>query len=230
MMAKPKIHESRLMMIGAQSARWPDDASDHYWKVLRESIDTIRSAVRDADHEIADAEADQDLSDAGRMKRIGSIAMVAIQRLQNKPVFTAARVVVKVFVEEEDKDRPDVRSLKPTTPFEIALDSEIRGAICAKEQPEIFVTNHRANRDLVRAVMSAPAFCSGLTEEQKNTFGGHAAASLWPEATKQRDAAEKALDEMEKALRVGLGMIADRGQLLKTADGWKERPAMTKAA
>ena len=213
------ISNSRLALIGAQSTKWP--ALDTLqWEKLRETIDAIRNIVRVADADITAVEQNADLSDAGRLRRMSERALKAIDQLETLPVLAEAKRYVEQFLTRLDEKRGDIPK-PPSGVWEVSLQAEIRFHMAAKPDPLLWAMNNRTDPRVVAAVTNAPAFLSGLTDEQFNIFLAQAATALWPDDEATRTQNLNAVEVAETAVGEAIRIIADRGQLMKTANGYQ---------
>jgi hypothetical protein len=115
----------------------------------------------------------------------------------------------------------------PRTPkdaADAAIAQEIRAWLRGQEDPVGVAYKLRTDERLVAAIASAPPFLVGMTAEQHGEFIKVAESGLWPDVAEQIEAISKAVDVAEKAIRKGGKMIAERGQLLRTADGYELKP------
>lgn len=96
----------------------------------------------------------------------------------------------------------------PDAPTEIAdvlLAQEIRAHIAKQKDTDLIDyllrTNNKTDIRLVSAVLHAPSYLSGLTDEHKNLFIREAEIALFPGAAGSRCRLKKAFDQMQEAFR-----------------------------
>lgn len=219
-----KLSESRIALIGAQSARWPNHTTGRQWQALWSVIDEAREIVRKADAQIAAVEADGDLAPAGKLRRMAGIAMDAITGLDNLDELRTAEQRVASWVETLDGRREAIG--RPSDAFDIALQTEIRAFLRNKGDGAVmFAMSQRTNPAMAAAVANAPAFLSGLTNEQHAAFIQAAEGAMSPEVVAQKRQHEDALAVARKAVDQAKAAVAERGQLLKTPSGYKAKDA-----
>ena len=112
----------------------------------------------------------------------------------------------------------------PSTPFDIALHAEIRAVIRETGQAAVFIDEHVGDERVLTAVLTAPAFLSGLSDVEFNLLKSREESRLNPEAAATVADVAKALEQIKHGLVIAEKMIGERGQLMKTADGWAPRP------
>jgi hypothetical protein len=225
---KGKISDVMLGMIGALSARWPAADTGDVWAKLHEAIADCRQWVRNVDVELSTIEADRNLSELGRFRKGAEYAVTVIGLLNNSSdVAKAEEAVEKQFAEIAKGSKLPVA---PESVAEVALAAEIRAHVARQQEPHIAVHKLAGDPRVVAAVMHAPAFLSGLTDEQKNRFLAQAEISLFPEGTGDRQKLEAALKVLRDAVGAAERKIAERARLHRTPTGWQVPPAVQKAA
>jgi len=212
------LSSTRIAMIGAQSLRWPSTQTMQ-WDALRKVVTTAREIVTRADADIDTAERDADLSATGRLKRIGDIAMKAIDRLENGTELPNAEKAVNRFVESVEERRGALPSVPDDLSTALQL-AEVRSMMMKQEHPITWAMSHRGEPLVIAAVNSAPAFLCGLKAEERETFIQAAKTSLWPDDEKLINENTSALEVARGAIGEAVRVLASRGQLLKTADGY----------
>lgn len=217
-----KISEARLNMIGAQSARWPSTDVNH-WNRLRAAVVAARDVAREADAKIGEVEANRDLSEVGKLRRIGEIGRAAINDLDSLAEMTQAEQAAARWLEALNGRKVSVAA--PTDSHAAGLQAEIRAMLRARENPITFAMAHRGDPAMAGAILNAPAYLSGLSDEQWSAFSEAAESSLSPEVVGQQREVEGALQVARKAIEQAKTIVAERGQLLKTADGYKAKAA-----
>ncbi|WP_027142095.1 hypothetical protein [Mesorhizobium sp. WSM3626] len=216
MPATPKIYDSKLAMIGAQEANWPSSDVSIWWRKSHEAMAAIRAGVRLIDIKISEQEGNNDLSVAGRLKAIGQIGLAAIEAgIGGAEVAAADR--------EIDRRVAHVSTAitMPELPNDIAdvmLAQEIRAFIRSKRgpgDPVMYLHNTKVMGDprVVAAVSGAPAFLSGLTDEEKTQFITRAQLALFPSSATEQQALLKAKLLLHDAVGQADRMIGERAQL-----------------
>ena len=96
--------------------------------------------------------------------------------------------------------------------------------MAAQKNCELFVERYKGDARVVQAVIGAPAFLSGLTEELKNFFLQRASLAMFPKEVAQKKQLSKAMGVAHQSIEQAARKIAERGQLLKTSNGWEPKP------
>lgn len=223
-----KFSEARLGLIAAPSARWPAADSAILWRIGHEAVAALVDRARKADVAIAAVEGNSDLSDVGRLKAIGDIALQAVNALDDLPELGRLRAQAERDVRAFEQKIGQAAEA-PTDAAEALLHQEIRNHIRSQAEPIDAAYAQRNDPRVVTAIVSAPAMLSGLSEQQKNEFARAARSSLWPDETGKIARFNDAVRVVEEAIKQVQGMVAERGQLLRTIDGW-QLPLAAKAA
>ena len=82
-----------------------------------------------------------------------------------------------------------------------------------------FIVKNAHDKRVTRAVLSAPAFLSNLSDAEIDIAKGQIAKAVAPEAAKSRDEAMRALADAEKGWRSTKRQIAECGGILLDANG-----------
>ncbi len=228
-MSKPQFSEARLGVIAAPSTRWPAADTAIFWKIGHEAVTALVERARTADVAIAAVEANSDLSDIGRLKAIGDIALQAVNALPDLPELGRMRAQaerdIRLFEQKVGR-----AAEAPTDAAEALLHQEIRTHIRSQAEPIQAAYAQRNDPRVVAAIVSAPAMLSGIGEEQKNEFARAARSALWPDETGKVAQFENAVNVIEEAIKQVQRMIAERGQLHQTINGFELQPVAAKAA
>jgi hypothetical protein len=120
------------------------------------------------------------------------------------------------------KERMTVLPATPTSAAEVSLAAEIRVAIRAKPEPERFAFDHRSDAKVVRAILSGPAFLSGLTPEAIHRIRDAALQALHPKEVEEIAELEAAEKIARQAVKHAQERIAKRADLRQDSDGaWR---------
>ncbi|MBZ9673434.1 hypothetical protein [Mesorhizobium sp. ES1-3] len=231
-MATAKISDAQLGMIGAEEARWPSSDVSIWWRKSHEAMAAIRAGVRLVDIAIAQQEGNHDLSDAGRLKAIAQIGLAAIDAgIAGAEVAAAdreidrrvAHVSTAITLPEVSNDIADVM-----------LAAEIRAFIRSQHgsgnDPVNYLYKQKvmADQRVVAAVSAAPAFLSGIDDEQKTQFLARAQLQMFPSSASEQQQLLKAKIALHDAVAAAERMVGQRAQLSSRpgADGgviWEPR-------
>ena len=215
-----KISDTEIGMICAFDARWPSVDTNVAWRHLHDAVTAIRQTVRDADLQISSEEENGDLSTMGKIRAMGNVGLALIAVLQNLPELTRAEASVTRMVEHFAKG--STMPIAPTEVADVLMAQELRAHVAKQKKPKPidFLLKRKNDACLVAAVMHAPAYLSGLSDEEKNLFIREAEIALFPGASGDKNALLKALDQLRSGVKKAERMIGDRAQLLNTGDGW----------
>lgn len=217
-MNKPKISDVALGMLGALSAKWPSADVNVAWRTLHEAIEAIRRVVRETDLALVEKATDKNLSDVGKIRALNQIGLAGIKRLRDLAEVRKADASVARMIEHAES------GIKiPDAPSDPNIAAEIRAYIRAKGEGAKGAFHEAMNRrndpEVIAAIKAAPAFLSGLTDEQKNTVLASAATAMFPGPSQDRDALTAARDFMHATVKNAEAKIAQLAQLRQTTPG-----------
>ena len=219
----PTITETRLAMIGAYSARWPTDETSE-WRALRAVVTDARRMVRETNDELESYEKNPDISAIGKLKVRSSTSLGAIKKLQELPSLRLAEREVGAALAGLDGARAE--KLKPSNdPADVLREGEIRSYIREQKDPMQAALKVASDPRVYAAIRNAPAFLSGLTPEQFNLLVAQAEGGLWPAESARKQLLQGALAEAQRAVTQAVDLIAQIGQLTRTATGFAPRAA-----
>lgn len=217
-MAKPKISDTALAMLGAQATRWPSGDVNVAWRTLHEAIEAIRLVVRETDLALVEKAEDRELSDYGMLRALNALGLAGIERLRNLAEVRKADASVARMLEHAES------GIKiPDAPSDSAIGAEIRAYLASKGSGATGAFNEamkrRGDPEVVAAIKAAPAFLSGLTDEQKNLVISSATTAMFPGPAKERDALTAAQEYLRQTIRNAEAKIAQLAQLRQTRPG-----------
>ncbi len=215
-----KWREVDIAMVGALAANFPqhDDAA---WDAVRGCIVDIRDTLFALDSKIGVVEDNKDLSPEGVDRQRAALAAATLQELDAyKPLLTAKNAVTK-SINKAETQRPSLPSA-PTSVADVQLAAEIREHVARQEKPDSFVLVHAADERVVAAVLSAPAFLSGMKDEHLAILERAILNKLHPDRTEYRDTLQRALGVCEQAIKQAQRLIVDRAKMVRHPDGqWR---------
>jgi hypothetical protein len=194
-------------------------------------VERLESLVTQTGIDLDEVRADRDLSDTGRVKKLQAVAIAAITRIERN-AFAAAESAASEYLDELDRAISGVQ-LRTDDPPELA--SEIRAFIRSEKLPEDFVMRHLRDASVVSAVVSAPAFLSGLNDEAQGRVSAAAMAAGAGDEIAERALIEQALAQAHKGAENATRLIAAAGQVqsIPTPNGghtWQARGALAAVA
>jgi hypothetical protein len=212
-----RFSEERLGLIGAQSVRWPDRNTSLFWKSGHEVIAELVGIARSVDQDIDVIERNTDLSATGALKAIGEVALRALDRLVDLPELQTMRSRAEKDIKMFDSKKGELPKADTDADANaVAIAAQIRERIFREQDSLTFACRHKSNPAVVAAIAAAPAFLSGLSDEEKNQFLREAEGVLWPDAVARTRAIQAAMKHIEDTIKQVRKMIAQRGQLLET--------------
>ncbi len=222
-----KLTPSAIMVRVAPAAvRWPERDTSFTWQYLHESVDTLRGTAEIVDGMADEIESNQDLSEAGRRRRIAEIGLKAINDLRAAKPVASARSSVKGTVETLSA-RVAAAIKPPSSPADIALAAEIRAHMRSLgKEAHGFFNKYGADERVASAVLNAPAFLSGLNDTEHAHYRMQAETRIDPKAREAMEILSKAGSELEDAVSSAERLIGERTGLVKNRKGEWEPPAM----
>lgn len=158
-------------------------------------------------------ETDDDLSPKGRAKLRADIANEVLAELdQFQPLSKAKNVVARRI--SNLKEKMVALPGEPTTQKDLAVAGEIRALLRAKgEDAEQFAFSHRTDPKLVAAILGAPAFLSGMSQDAVERLRAVASQALYPAEVEEIAALEAAERVAMQAAEHARERIARRAEL-----------------
>ncbi|GLS36063.1 hypothetical protein GCM10010869_16520 [Mesorhizobium tianshanense] len=214
--------------IAPMQSRWPTDPVVH-WERLHQAVQSIRDLVATVDASCLGIEADTDLSPEGLYRRRAEIGRKAIAELEALSSVRGAESAVQKAVETFDSGlSADIP--KPTTVAEVALAQEIRQFMrSAGGSPFDFAMRNVTNPVVLGAIVHAPQFLSGLDDAAVTAIRARASTALHPDLVKQKADAEKALEELQKAVGAAKRLVFARTETVQEAQSGVVRGIRDKA-
>jgi hypothetical protein len=219
-----QFSEVKLMTIVPHSVRWPEAGRAIHWDALHKAVDAARNAVRKASEQAAAIRADSDLSPEGMHRRLADMAVRAISDLEGSGALQRARTSVQSATELfENRVSTEANIKAPTDISGALMAQEIRAHVAKQQSPRNFVTKNADDDRVVSAVLTAPAFLSGLSDTEFNAVAHAVKNRANPEAVQHRDESQKALEHLEAGWNKAIREIATMGQIRRNAEGsWEQ--------
>jgi hypothetical protein len=209
-----KWSDARIALIGAQASRFPKHEVLH-WQALRSVPERARELIRAADEKMTQIENDKDLSADGVKNKRADVAREVLA------LGTLMETVESSVGPRQEKLREKVDAFlmegAPKDPMEAQIGGEIRAHIARSESPAMTALRLKANKQAVAAVLGAPSFLSGLSEEEASAF--RAQALNTNDRQIELIEIEKAVGICEAAIKSAEEMICERAKLRKRHDG-----------
>lgn len=228
--------EARLGLIGAQSVRWPDRSTSLFWAAAHKTIEALISHARETDQKIDIIERSSDMSDLGKLRAMGDVAMKKIAQLNELPEYRKMKELADRDISMFERKKGELPQVKEDANA-VAVAAQVREHLQGQGKPEEvlnYAVRYKGDPMVVAAIAGAPAFLSGLTDEGKIQFLREAEMVLWPDAVANAKKIQDALKHAEHSILQVKIMVGQRGQLLEMIDHegirqWDLKP-MAKAA
>ena len=184
------------------SIRFPN-IQDVLWNKMRECISSLQDFARDTDAAFDKIESDQDITEAARKRKLGIEGKVRTDELTNWPALKDAEREVETALNRTNFEFPSTDKN--------GIWAEIRAHVKVQQpSPFSYAGSHLGDPDMVGAIINAPAFLSGMTDEQVNLLRQHASIKLFPDQVDERKRLEWALDICKKAVEQTKTLIESR--------------------
>ena len=119
----------------------------------------------------------------------------------------------------------------PTNITEAVIQAEIRAHLAAMKESKLgFLEKHATDPLVGSAILTAPGFLSGLTDNEVTFVRQKIEQYVAPEVAKARDATLKALEQSEQGWQTAINKIGERAGLTKGADGTWRGASMSEVA
>ena len=194
------------------------EVGDPHWAALHDAVYEARECTLKALGSMAAVDEDKSLSLTGKAEKKREIATKAITALSKSPRLVKARSAVEVQVERCNEKL----GLTPKAPEGVGaamIAAEVRAHLAAMKPAErlAFVDAHAS--EVGDAVLSAPAFLSGLTPAELGVVKHRIEQRTDPAAAAAKAEALAALAELERGWRNAFNQIRECGGLEKPFDG-----------
>ena len=203
--------DAQLNMIGAQAIRFPDNQTLH-WTAIRETPNRIRELMRDLNTEMTAVEGNPDLSVDGVNRMRAQAAKEALSKLE-KVTEPAEREATKRVEKLQEKSNAFLEQGKA----EPHIAVEIRSHLAKQKSPIMAALKQKNDPRVISAVIEAPAFLSGMTEEEASTLRANALAGT--EQHKEVIEITKAIEVCRNAVKSAAAMIGVRAKMRKRHGG-----------
>ena len=195
------------------------EVGDPHWSALHDAVHEARDRTLKALGAISAIDEDKTLSPTGKLEKKKEIATKAITALKKAQHLGKARSAVENQVASWNKQL----GLTPKVPDAAAavLHAEIRSHLAAMkaENRVVFINSHLGEGEVVNAVLTAPAFLSGLSPAELGVVRQRVEALAVPEIAAAKAATLTALAETEKGWRNAANQIRQAGGLEMGHDG-----------
>src|SRR5262249_528668 len=155
--------------------------------------DELRRFVHAVDENCAGFESSPELSSEGIARRRTEAGAKALRELERSAAVASAEKAVKEHIDMLEKQIPQISA--PAEVADVMLAAEIRAHAAAHPSPIDFATKSIGDERTLGALLYAPAYLSGLTEEEQKVVRRRAREALDPERTQLQQRLALALAE-----------------------------------
>jgi hypothetical protein len=201
--------DAEINLVGGADTRFPQHETLP-WAELRALPARVRELLRATNDMMTVVEQDRGLSAHGvgeKRAAIGDSAIAELEKMATRP-----SSVVRHLEALEEKTKAELLKGKGDS----SVASEIRSHIARSESPALTATSLVSNPEVLAAVLGAPSFLSGLTEDQVNAIRERATAST--ESGEQTAEIKKAIEVCNGAFRAAAAKVAQRANLRRQDD------------
>jgi hypothetical protein len=203
--------------IAPQQTQWPAPELVH-WQRLHAAVDEARELVGLTFKSIAEIERDRDLSPEGKKRQRSRFAAQALAELQKSRTLAKAREAVSRVVATWDAKVGAVVK-KPADIAEATVHAQIRDRLAVMRNKTSFLEQNGGDPIVASAILTAPAFLSGLSETELSLVKHKVEQHVAPEIAEAKRMTENALDQAERGWQRAQDAIAQRGGLVKSSSG-----------
>ena len=218
-MAKQLTETEIAMRIVPTMVRWPapEVAKTVAWDKLREAGGSLRGLATAVDAGCREAEQNANLSSDGIARRRHAIGRQALSELKNfKPFQSAESWTLDniKLLEEKMTGLPQ----PPTAIADVMLAQEIREYIRRQKSRIDVAMRGISDPVMLRAILTAPACLSGLSDVELNVVRERARTTLHPEQAQMQQSLTKALDEVREGVAATKRMLLERCEMRDDRD------------
>jgi hypothetical protein len=170
--------------------------------------------LRDAYAYFDAIETNRDLSPEGKHRQRAEYGTAMIAKMQASKTLEHVRDTVGQ-VTQKWQNKIDANIKRPTNPHDEAVHAQIRDRLFNMKDGRMSWLEKNTDDTLISAVLSAPAYVSGLTGAEFQFVKLQLERQAPAEILEARTAAENALAEIEQGWRAAKARIAKRGGLEK---------------
>ena len=212
----PKPNFAEASIKGEKPSLGDADGPIH-WVRIHDAVADARTRLLKVLGSMAAVDEDQKLSPSGKAEKKREIATKAIADFQKSNSLSQAQKSVEHRLARMDEDL----GLTPKAPEGVAdamVCAEIRSHLAAFKQPGDRMAFIEANvADIAQAVLTAPAFLSGLSSTELAVVKERVEAHANPEIAKAKQDTIRALRDTEAGWRNAIRQISERGGLTTTS-------------
>jgi hypothetical protein len=207
-------------------SRWPTETL-HFQKMHRVA-DKVMCLVTETYEQLAEIDANPDLSPDGRKRQRAAIGAKALAEFQSaKELAFACEGVDRQLAVWQGMTGA---TIKPAANIaEASIHAQIRDRLHATKDKMSFVEKYAGDPVVASAIMTAPLCLSGLSDAEVAMVRKKIESHVDPRIIEAREQTTKALKETEAGWQRAQQLIAERAGLRRNADGSYGEPAVSDA-
>jgi hypothetical protein len=213
-MNSDKWTNNQIAMVGAQASKFPTHEVVH-WQALRAVPERVRKLIRDVNEKITQVENDKNLSAEGIKHKRAAIAHEAYDEL-NK-LKEPAPAVSRRMETLSQKMSGVLTQGNPKDAIEGQVAGEIRAFVARQQSPVLAALKLKGDAQAVAAILGAPSFLSGLSDDEAATFRAQVLEGTEP--AKEAAEIKKAIGVCSDAIKSAAAMITARANMRQRHDG-----------
>jgi hypothetical protein len=208
--------ENQIATVGSQASRFPDHQVIH-WMELRAAPEKIRALVQETNVKMTGVESSRELAPEGVKNQRAQLAKTAIAEL-DKVIEPAQRAAARRIEALNQK-----LSTAIAKPEDASVAAEIRRHIAGKPSPILAALALKGHAETVAAILGAPSYLSGLSEQEAATLRTQVLSST--DQHKELREIQNALNVCHQTVKSATAMILERAKMRQSHDGtWQEIP------
>jgi hypothetical protein len=214
----PPLEELQMANLFPSANEWPELYL--HQKALAAARNEGEALVRAAFAEIAEINATEDFTPEARRRKRGEVASEYIAKLQDSTARKRAEEEGEAALKRyQDKIEQPLKVQEDA--HQIAVHGQIRDRLSKmKDETErMGFLEKNCDAATIRAVLTAPAWLSGLSEVGYSYVRMRLERQAPPEVLAERDFVRGALGVIERGYRAAKSRVAQRGDLVKAPDG-----------
>lgn len=215
-MSPKRLSNNEIQLrIVPRHVRWPSPeiAKSISWDNLRGAVSALHGLAEVVEAQCTQAEKNTDLSSGGITRRREAVGRQALSELADhwKPAESAEKSVLAdiKLIESKMTALPE----PPSTNVDIAMQQEIRSHIRGLKSPIDFVMKSISDPRTLAAVLTAPAYLSGLTETEHGVVKQRARAAFHPDLDQHQKWLASSLDDLKEGVAETQRLIMERCDL-----------------
>jgi hypothetical protein len=218
--ADKEFAELQLKAICPNADQWPTEFL--HQKALVAAANEARAFVRDAFTKLDQIDANRDLTPEAKKLQRAKLATEILVKMQASQTPSRVREAVEDVIQKWQQ-KIDA-NLKPATDAQqVSVYSQVRDRLYNMKGGRLSWLEGNMDDTLMSAVLTAPAYLSGLTEAEYGFVRQQLERRAPPEIVDARTLTKEMLAEVERGWRAGMHKIGVRGGLHKAVDGtWSD--------